>query len=270
MKIALTNLCKTTDFSKDKNYHDSISFLNEESIEFIDYASGVDTVETMVEKFNKALDSDAEIIWVIRGGVTCIRTTPYLDWDKIVNSGKRFYGLSDFTHFTTIAISKGVTCYYGQGLTHIKEYYPTAADQKFIVQLLTTGKPSADKASVLGNADMDLELNSVKVIGGHLVIFTLMQSQLKINLKDRFVFFEYHSGGVGEDLDELGYYIDQMLYVIRDNMPKGFILGRTIMHNTDGSEIPLEEINRYCVEKLLKYNLPIYYIDHFRNTITFS
>lgn len=113
MKVALVNLCKTEDFTKHKSYNDSISFLNENNIEFLDFASGIETVDEMVESFHKALNSDANLIWVIRGGNKCIQTLNKIDWNKVVNSKKVFYGLSDFTHFSTMVVSKGVTCYYG-------------------------------------------------------------------------------------------------------------------------------------------------------------
>jgi hypothetical protein len=72
-------------------------------------------------------------------------------------------------------------------------------------------------------------------------------------LKNRYLFIEYHTGAIGEDLDDFGYYLDQLLYVVKDNMPKGFIFGRTEMRNFDNSQIPIEEINKYSVEKLSKY-----------------
>ncbi|MFH1170618.1 MAG: LD-carboxypeptidase [Candidatus Vogelbacteria bacterium] len=270
MKVALVNLCKTENFAKQGSFGDSISFLDENNIEYLDFTSGADTIEVMSEKFNQALASAAELIWVVRGGNKCIQTLDKLDWNKIVSSGKKFYGLSDFTHFSTVAVSKGVTCFYGQGLSHIKDYFPTALERQFIVDLLKTGVPVLEKATPLANVTLDVDISKEKIIGGHLLIFTLMQSQLKIDLKNRFIFMEYHTGALGENLDDLGYYIDQLLYVLKDNMPKGFILGRTEMNNIDGSEILIEDINKYCAEKLIKVGLPVYYLDHYKNVVTFN
>jgi muramoyltetrapeptide carboxypeptidase LdcA involved in peptidoglycan recycling len=109
--------------------------LNENKIEYLDFASGAEKIDGMVEKFNQSILSDAEIVWIIRGGNKCIQTLDKLDWDNIVKSGKPFYGLSDFTHFSTMAVSKGITCFYGQGLTRIKQYFPTENDRKFIADL---------------------------------------------------------------------------------------------------------------------------------------
>lgn len=270
MKIALTNLCKTEDFAKLSSLDESISFLNENKIEYLDFASGTEKIDGMVEKFNQSILSEAEIVWIIRGGNKCIQTLDKLDWDNIVKSGKRFYGLSDFTHFSTMAVSKGITCFYGQGLTRIKQFFPAESDRKFIADFLETGIPVSENAKALAFANNDLDISKEKIIGGHLLIFTLMQSLLNIDLKNRYLFIEYHTGAIGEDLDDFGYYLDQLLYVVKDNMPKGFIFGRTEMRNFDNSQIPIDEINKYSVEKLSKYNLPIYYIDHFKNTITFS
>lgn len=270
MKVALVNLCKTEDFTKHKSYSDSISFLNENNIEFLDFASGLETIDEMVESFHKALDSDADLIWVIRGGNKCIQTLNKIDWNKVVDSKKVFYGLSDFTHFSTMAVSKGVTCYYGQGLTNIKSYFPNPSERQFIANFLASGTPVSENATTLVNSKSDLNILDEKVIGGHLLIFTLMQSQLKVDLKDRFVFIEYHTGAIGEDLDDLGYYLDQLLYVLKDNLPKGFVLGRTEMRNFDNSQIAIDEINRYSAEKLATTGLPVYYLDHFKNTVTFK
>jgi muramoyltetrapeptide carboxypeptidase LdcA involved in peptidoglycan recycling len=271
MKIALVNLCKIEDFAVHKSYTDSISFLKENNINYLDFASGAPTLQGMVEKFNEALDSDAELLWFIRGGNKCIQTLDLLDWDKVKESGKKFYGLSDFTHFAVKAKSIGLTCYYGQGLTSIKDYFPTEQDRKFIVDFLQTGVPVAAEVTSLnqGLGTSSLNLSEVNVVGGHLFIFTLMQSQLQINLKDSYVFIEYHTGLMGEKLDDLGYYIDQLLYVLKDNLPLGFILGRTEMVNPDGTRVNIDEINKYCADKLARINIPVYYIDHFTNTFTF-
>lgn len=270
MKIALTNLCKTEDFAKHKTYENSISFLRENGIEFFDFASGAEKIDDMVKGFNDSLESDADLVWVIRGGNKCIQTLDKLDWNKAVNSGKKFYGLSDFTHFSTMAVAKGLTCYYGQGLTNIKEYFPDPSERKFIADFLISGMPQCGNAQPLVNADRELQMENLRVVGGHLLIFSLMQSQLQIDLNDRFVFFEYHTGALGENLDDLGYYVDQLLFVLKNNMPKGFILGRTEIRNSDESQIKIEAINEYCINKLSNFGIPVYYIDHFKNTITFS
>ncbi len=272
MKIALVNLCKIEDFALHKSYVDSISFLEENNIDYLDFASGTSTLQEMIEKFNEALDSDAELLWLIRGGNKCIQALDLLDWDKIKKTGKKFYGLSDFTHFAVKAKSLGLTCYYGQGLTNIKDYFPTETDRKFIVDFLHTGVPVTTDATSL-NQSVDtasLNLSNLDIVGGHLFIFTLMQGQLLINLKDSYLFIEYHTGLMGEKLDDLGYYIDQLLYVLKDNLPLGFILGRTEMVNTDGTRVDIDEINKYCEHKLARLNIPVYYIDHFTNTITFK
>ena len=270
MKIALTNLCKMEDFAKFSSLDESMSFLKENGIEYLDFASGADDIEGMVDLFHQALASDADLVWVIRGGVSCVQTLDKLNWEEIVASNKCFYGLSDFTHFSTMAVSKGVTCYYGQGLTYIKKFFPEVRDRQFIVDLLKTGVPVSEPAKALAFTTQDLDVSNERIIGGHLLIFTLMQALLQADLKDRYLFIEYHTGGVGESLQDLGYYLDQLLYVVRDNMPKGFVLGRTMMQNLDGSEISLDEINRYCVEKLSSSQLPVYFLNHFENTVTFS
>ena len=269
MKIALVNLCKTEDFTKFKYYQESIDFLNEENIDYLDFVSGADTIDLMVKKFNDALTSKADLLWFVCGGLTCIQTLDKIDWVKVVSSKKKFYGLSDFTHFSTMAIAKGLTCYYGQGLSRIKQYFPDKKDREFIVKLLRIGVPVLEKAKSLFLSSSDLDVSKEQIVGGHLTIFTFMQNQLKINLADRYLFIEYHNSAIGEGLNEIGYFMDQMLYILKNNFPKGFILGRTELKNIDNSIINIGEINKYLVEKLSRYNLPVFYLDHYKNTVTF-
>jgi muramoyltetrapeptide carboxypeptidase LdcA involved in peptidoglycan recycling len=165
MKIALTNLCDTEDFAKHKNYQDSIDFLEEENIEYLDFCTGEGTIEGMVTKFHQSLDSDADLIWVIRGGLSCIKALDKIDWKKVVLSKKKFYGLSDFTHFSAKAVSLGLTCYYGQGLAKIKQYFPTIDNRKFIVNFLKTGNPNSNKAKSLSSTIEDLDIDKTKIVG---------------------------------------------------------------------------------------------------------
>jgi len=269
MKIALTNLCKLEDFAKHKTYQDAMSFLHEENIEYLDFCSGDSDFDNLVSRFNESLDSEADIIWVVCGGWSCIKTLDKIDWEKVVASNKKFYGLSDFTHFSSKAVSLGVNCYYGQGLAHIKQFFPTKDSRKFIVNFLKTGNPNSNLAKSLSVNTEDLDINRVKVVGGHMLIFAFMQSQLNIHLKERYVFLEYHHDANGIELKELEYYLDQVLYTIKNNLPKGFILGRCLLKDFEGTEMKVEEINNFLVSKLLRYKLPIYYIDHFNNIISF-
>jgi len=270
MKIGLVNLCKTEDFAKYKHYNESIQYLEEENIQYIDFASGIDTVEEMVEKFHQAISSDVDLVWVIRGGLSCIKTLDLIHWDMVAKSKKKFLGLSDFTHFSTKAVSKGLTCFYGQGLTNIKQYFPTKKDREFITQLLKTGVPYSKKAKSMYKAKNDLNIDSKNIVGGHLLIFSFMQGQLKFQLNETFVFIEYHHSAIGEGLDELGYYLNQLMFLLKDNLPKGFILGRTELKDFENKAIPIKKINKFYIEQLKEYDLPIYYLDHFTNTITFS
>ncbi|QQR93203.1 LD-carboxypeptidase [bacterium] len=269
MKIALTNLCKLEDFAKHKTYQDAIGFLHEENIEYLDFCSGESDLDNLVAKFNKSLDSEADIIWIVCGGWSCIKTLEKIDWGKVVASNKKFYGLSDFTHFSSKAVSLGITCYYGQGLVYIKQFFPTNNSREFIVNFLKTGDAGSSMAKSLSSNTEDLDINKVKITGGHMLIFAFMQNQININLQERYLFLEYHHGANGIELKELEYYLDQVLYVIKNNLPKGFILGRSLLKNFDGTEIKIEEINEFLVSKLEKLNLPIYYVDHFNNIITF-
>lgn len=270
IKIALVDLCKTTNYADHRSYSDSLSFLNEENINYVDFATGADDLDSKVKLFHKALESDSEIIWFVRGGTACIRTLEKIDWDKVIKSNKKFYGLSDFTHFATMAVAKGATCYYGQGLAYIKDFMPQKSDREFIVSFLKKGVPVPSFAIPLANATNSLDVLDLKIVGGWIPAFILLQGKLQMKLSNSYLFIEYHSNVLGETFEDLGYLIDQLLFVISGKMPKGIILGNTELANVDGTKVPLGDINAFCVEKLGPLNVPIYFLDHFKNTVKLS
>lgn len=268
MRIALVDLCRADDFAKHPSYVDSISFLREEGIDFLDFATGTDSLDAKVQRFHEALKSDADLVWVIRGGLTCITVLDKIDWDLVTRSGKSFYGLSDFTHFSAMAALRGVTCYYGQGLKDIMKYLPKASDRAFVASFLKTGEHVCAVPQPLLGAE-PIDLRKAHVVGGHILLFNFMQRGLNLVLKDRYVFIEYHSAARGEGLDDLGYYLDQLLYACNENKPKGFILGHIELEKADHEQIETAAINDYCARKLSSHG-PVHYVDHFTNTIKFS
>lgn len=270
MKIALVDLCKEEDFVKHRSYTDSINFLKEESIDFLDFATGTDNLDSKIELFHKALDSDVELIWFIRGGTECLKTLDKIDWNKVKNANKVFYGISDFTHFAILATSKMKTCFYGQGLSYIKDYMPRKKDREFILSFIKGNKAICEDASPLALASNTISLSHEKVTGGFLPGFILLQNKINIDLSNIFVFFEYHSSAVGQNIDELGYLLNQFVYICKKNKPKGIILGHIEINNIDGTQVDTNSINEYCIIRLKDLNLPLYYIDHFKNTIKFS
>ncbi len=269
MKIALVDLCQESDFKKHRSYKDSIDFLVEEKIDYLDFATGADNLDGKVTLFNDALNSDADLVWFIRGGSDCLRVLNKIDWDKVVGSNKIFYGLSDFTHFAAIAVTKGVTCYYGQGLAYVKDFLPERAGRQFIVDFLKENKPTCERLKVLDAAGTTEVPNvfEVNVIGGYLPGFILLQNGLKTHLQDKYVFIEYHSGALGETLDDLGYILSQFMYVINQNTPKGIIVGHIELNNLDQTQIATDAINSYCVGRFSELKIPVFFVDHFKSTI---
>ena len=71
-------------------------------------------------------------------------------------------------------------------------------------------------------------------------------------------------------MEDLGYLLDQLFYVINNNAPKAIILGHIELSKLDGGTISSDEINSYCKNKIHALNIPVYYIDHFKNIIRFS
>ncbi len=270
MKIALVNLCNPEDFKKHLYYQDVLDYLHEEKIDYLDLASGKDTLESLIDTFNQSLDTDAELFWFIRGGFSCLNALDKIDWEKVTSGNKKFYGLSDFTHFAHEAVAKGVKCFYGQGLTKIKKHYPERADRNFITEFLKTGSPNPAKAKPLLNATTDLDLSQIQIAGGHMGIFAFMQSNNKIDLSNRHLFLEYHSSSLEPHLLNLDYEVDHVLYSIKENLPKSIILGQSLIRKIDGTFYPEEELTGSILSKFSKTSLPVYYINHFNNVIPLS
>lgn len=90
-----------------------------------------------------------------------------------------------------------------------------------------------------------------------------------VDLSDRYLFIEYHYVP-GESLPDLGYWIEQLNYVIRENKPKGFIIGRSMFYELDGAIMDVKKVTDCFVEHLSHHGLPMAYLDHFRQIVKFS
>ena len=51
MKIALVDLCRSDDFALHRSYVDSIDFLKKENIDYLDFATGVNTLDSKIKNF---------------------------------------------------------------------------------------------------------------------------------------------------------------------------------------------------------------------------
>ncbi len=269
MKIALVNLCNIEDFSKTDDYSSSLAFLKENAIDYVDYASGREILGDLLDGFHLALkDKDVELVWFVQGGNSLIRFLDKIDWDLVRQSNKEYYGLSDFTHFALKAVSLGKVCYYGQGLKHVKDFFPTPNSHKFIADFLKKkklGQPAVK--SLIGGAITDFD--KIKIAGGHSFISAVMLPNLNLDLNGRYLFFEHHYVH-GEDLDDAAYFLNAIKLYMRNHIPKGIILGHSLMYDNNGKSIEINEINKYFVNELTDLELPIYYVDHFNSIIRFS
>jgi len=268
MKIALVNLCKIEDFSKTKYYQKSLEFLQENNIDFVDYFSGRETAPELLSGFHDALRDDTiELVWFIQGGSELINFLEKIDWKLVERSNKEYLGLSDFTHFVFRAIKLGKTCYYGQGLQNIKDYLPDPENRKFIVDFLNEKKLPSYNTKLLHSNEL-INLENEKIIGGHSFISAIMLPETKIDLSERFLFFEHHYVP-GERLQDIKYFLDVIKFNVHNNMPKGFILGHSMLFDQENQLIESNFINKFFLENLLDLKIPIYYIDHFKTIVKF-
>jgi hypothetical protein len=92
---------------------------------------------------------------------------------------------------------------------------------------------------------------------------------MKLDLSKHFLMLEYHLTS-GDTLGELEFFIDQLKIVIKDNLPKGFVLGFSQVYSDKGKLLKPEVINGCFVDNLKEYGLPIVYINHLKQPIKLS
>lgn len=269
MKIALVNLTKLNDYAKRKSYQNDMQFLTENHIDYVDYCSGREDFDTLLEGFHEAIKNpEIDLVWFVQGGTTLIKYLRDIDWELVARTKKKYLGLSDFTHFSFKAVTVGCECYYGAGLADITKYFPTADQKSHITNFLLDGTIEAYEAKHV-TSEKEVNVASENIIGGHLIISTYMLSQENIDLSKAFLFLEHHNIP-GEDFIDLEYYVDQLKYVIGTNQPKGFILGHSMLFEENGEMMDYQKINIFLSDRLSVYNKPIYQIDHFKKIVKFS
>jgi muramoyltetrapeptide carboxypeptidase LdcA involved in peptidoglycan recycling len=269
MKIALVNLSKIEDFSETKYFASCLDFLKENNVDFVDYVSGRKTIEELLEGFHNALkNEEVELVWFVQGGNKLVRFLDKIDWNLVSKTNKEYLGTSDFTHFVFKAVELGKTCYYGPVLKNIKDYFPNHEEQKFIVDFINNKKLNIYSSELIqGKADYDLE-NS-KIIGGHSFISAIMLPTTKIDLKNRFLFFEHHYIS-GESFDDLEYFMNAVNLYLLNNKPRGIILGHSFLFDENKNPVNIRIINKQLAENIKDFDVPIYYIDHLKTIIKFS
>ncbi len=268
MKIALINFAEYEKFNGTDSFKKDLEFLIENKIDYVDYCFNYNKKSDLLAGFRKALaNPEIDLIWFVCGGNKTIKFLDDIDWDAVKKAKKIYAGTSDFTHFSFKAVENGQVCYYGTSLQSIKEYHPTAPSRKYVVKFLQTGNIEKYKHQNLFKIVKSLD--EEKIVGGHSFLTTFMLGETKINLKDRFLFIEHHYIP-GETLEDLEYFMDQLKRVIKGNLPKGFVLGHSMLFTKDKKFVNINIINKKLVECLKEYNLPIVYIDHFKQIVKFS
>jgi muramoyltetrapeptide carboxypeptidase LdcA involved in peptidoglycan recycling len=275
MKIAFVDLCGEGDIQErngDEYWRKPLELLHAERLDVADYASGLKTMKEKVDAFHVALRSDAELISFARGGYSCVEALPLIDWNMVKNSEKTFQGLSDFTHFSWMATLNGIKSFYGQAVAKLEKHFPTAENREFLFSFLKTGKISPLIANSLDSNLSKKDFSNERIIGGHLIITLLMLLRHPMDLSNRYLFLEYHPGGLNEELRDVGYYLEHLIQALQTtgNIPKGFIFGHSTLPSSTGIEVGWQEINHFCAERVSRLGIPIYEVDHFRTIIPFS
>lgn len=274
MKIALVDLFGEGDVCEregEEYWKRPLEIIHEEGIDTVDFASGVKTIKQKIDAFHQALQSDVDLVWFVRGGYLGVDVLPLINWASVKSSMKSFYGLSDFAHFAWMATLNGSKCFYGQGLTHLESTFPKSEDRAFFFSFLKTGKLRSLLAESL-SSDVSKDFLNESMIGGHLTVTLLMLLRYPVDLRDRYLFLEYHPGGLNEQLRDIGYLLEHLVQTLEQtqNIPKGIVFGQSMLPQTNETSIFWKEINQFCAKKVLRLNIPIYEVDHFKNVIPFQ
>ena len=272
MKIALVNLSKFQKFRTVKNFKRDFNFLVKNNIEFVDYCFDYSKPADLLKGFYRALKNpDVDLVWFVRGGDKLMRFFDKIDWNLVKKANKKYIGFSDPTNFFFKAVNLGQTCYYGTNLRRIGEHINSKAfNKKDYAQLIdffkTRKEVKYDHKNLFKKVD---NFEKEKVVGGHLIITTFMLQQMKFNLSNHFLMLEYHLTS-GDTIGELEFFVDQLKIVIKNNLPKGFVLGFSQVYSDKGILLKPEVINQCFVDNLKEYGLPIVYINHLKQPVKLS
>lgn len=272
MKVALVNLAKLEDISESEYQEMTIRFMKDYGIEYLDFYSGRSTLDELVDGFHQALKSDAELIWFCRGGVKTIKALEKIDWKIFAESKKMFMGSSDPTHIAWKAHQYGLDFFYGPNAQKIYKYFPSQKDHEFVVKFIKTGEilnPPIER--IFDSSGINIDLQNDKITGGHTFITSYMAHMIdKMHIEDKVLFLEHHNS-MGEGLDELLYYFDQLKLLMKNisGLPKAILLGHSFLFNQDGKPIDWRDINKSIIEEYKELEIDIFQIDSVNAIIPF-
>jgi len=270
IKVGLVNLSTPEKFRENPSFKDDIRFLVENDIDFVDYCLDYDSLEDLLRGFHKALKNpEIDLIFFVCGGRKINSLVNDIDWSLVKKANKKYIGFSDPSNFFFFALRYGQVCYYGTNLFHLWERFNSdkfnKAERKALVNFFKTGEEVKYDYKTLFKEPEDFLQE--KIIGGHLCVVNFMLpyfSELKIS--DNYLLLEYHINKAS-DFVELEFFIYQLRLLLRHNPPKGFVIGWNQLYHPDGSLMSVDEANKYFVDNLKEFDLPIVYIDHIKSPI---
>lgn len=260
MNIALVNLASLEDISCSPEWPAMQEWLQHQKLECHDYASGRATKTELLAGFHEALGDPAiGMFWFVCGGNQLIQMLVSIDWSQV--RGRRFLGSSDFTHFSWLALKNNAACFYGPGLKKMDEFYPQLTQQRFLVDFLKTGQCAEFQPECLHPGGTAINWVTASILGGHLIISSIMNARASIDLSGKILFLEHHYLP-GESTADLRYWLEALKFSLGHNLPTAFLLGRTRLVSEDGGEVAVDEINQTFADGLRETKRGIFYINH--------
>ncbi len=210
------------------------------------------TIEERVEDLYEAFESDAELIFAMRGGYGCNQLLPAIDFDRI-DSTKKFFGYSDLTAFS-LALWKYKKVVTYSGFMPVDFLQGIGPRKRRFLDAIIDGEelPKIDDFKTLVSG----EVKGI-VLGGCLsIVVSLLGTKWLPDFTNKILLLE--------EIGEPTYKIDRMLWSLQEagifDQCSGIILGQfTNCVPRNEHEMPLINVfNRYFtnIEKPVIYDFP--------------
>ncbi|MBT4762450.1 MAG: LD-carboxypeptidase [Bdellovibrionaceae bacterium] len=166
------------------------------------------SLDHRIEHFRQALNSDAQVIWCVRGGYGCIEQLAALKKFKKPGQSKLIWGYSDITALHSFFVNQwGWSVMHGPVLDGVgTEGRITKASLRSAYDYLNGGKKNIifKNLKPLNSLARIQRVIKSKLAGGNLAtLSSLCGSEFQWNFKGKILFLE--------DIGERGYKVDRML-----------------------------------------------------------
>lgn len=193
-------------------------------------------------------DNDIKAIFDLSGGDLCNEVLRYLDFSKIKNSNKPFFGYSDLTVILNSLYSKTNKVNYNYQLRNLIRENSENQINNFTNTILLNRDNSLfdfDYKWIQGRS-----MNGIVVGGNIRCMLKLAGTEYLPNFENKILFLEALSG----DENKISTFIEQYIQIGAFNNLNGLILGHFTEYEGSNSNLPIEDL---ILSKLNDDKLPV-------------